>query len=402
MTPSRPPISRPPVSRSGAFTLVEMLVVIGIILLLSAISFPIFKSIQERGAQTTCASNLQQIYLAVRLYKDDEREYPASLAVLLPDSETLPVTGPTAGPTATPGPNPNPNPNPGPPPSPGATPTPGPSTGNNGGGTGYFRKTREELVCPDDDFQTATDPGTGAGQLRSSYGDVTTDITQGGTATSETITDNNLYDKDGKHNPLYYGAGDTRDWGRTSWNYWGYDDWGQSFRSEAEATAYFRKLPPAQAASLLRTPDKQPTGYESPTPLNLGYKALNAYGPFTPGTPYFNPRGFVVDDGSSNPYEEPRAANMIKYSLSNPQAPLTTIITHCVYHRLLTAKNVINPGANQIYDPAAATTDNFDGTGARDIILRLDGSARSYDISKWSSPDFPNKDHGPNWQISDF
>ncbi len=388
MTPSRPPAPRPASSRSGAFTLVEILVVIGIILLLSAISFPVFKSIQERGAQTTCAANMQQIYLAIRLYKDDEREYPASLAVLLPDTEALAnPSGPA--PTAVP-------PAPGGPPTPVATPVPG--TQSNSGGTGYFRKTREELVCPDDDFQGAADPTTGATTLRSSYGDATTNPTVGGaTTTGETLTDNNPYSAGATHNPAFYAESNTRDWGRLSWNFWGYDDWGQGFRTESEALTYFGALPAASSKLLLRNPDKQPTGYETPTASTLGYKAATVYNK----TPYFNPRGFVVDDGTTTTYEEPRAANMFKYSLSNPQAPLGTIITHCAFHRLQTARNVISAGAAQLYDPATKAAGS-DGTGARDIILRLDGTARAYDVSRWNDPAFPRADHGPNWQISDF
>ncbi len=371
-----------------------MLVVIGIILLLSAISFPVFKSIQERGAQTTCASNLQQIYLAVRLYKDDEREYPASLAVLLPDTETLPVTGPTVAPTAGPGPTA----------APGPTTAPGNPTPNNSGGTGYFRKTREELVCRNDDFQT-TDPNA----LRSSYGDVTTDPTQAGTATSEVVANNMPYTSGSTHNPAYYTAGDIRDWGRTSWNFWGYDDWGQGFRTESEALAYATGNP-AQVSPALRdyvaVPPPPSTLKNTKTAPDgrAGYVADMKYS--LTGTPpfYFNPRGFVTDSpATATPapiYEEPRAANMFKYSLSNPQAPLGTIITHCVYHRLQTAKNVITPGPDQIYTPAPVVPPS-DGTGARDIVLRLDGTARSYDVSRWNNPDSTGT-HGPNWQNSDF
>lgn len=384
MTPSRPSSLSPAPSRSGAFTLVEMLVVIGIILLLSAISFPVFKSIQERGAQTTCASNLQQIYLAVRLYKDDEREYPSSLAVLLPDTETLPSPSGTPAPGVTP--------------APGATPPPG--TQSNSGGTGYFRKTREELVCPDDDFQTTAD-ASGATPLRSSYADVTTDNTQAGTVTNEVVANNMPYTGGATHNAAYYGAGDIRDWGRTSWNFWGYDDWGQGFRNESEALAYFKALPPAPASLLLRNDKKMPTVFVlGKTP---GYAAAPAYA----AMPYYNPRGFVTDIDETNgairsaPYEEPREANMFKYSLSNPQAPLGTIITHCVFHRLQTAKNVITPGPDQLYTPTTVVPPS-DGTGARDIILRLDGTARSYDVSRWNDPQFPSPNHGSNWQNSDF
>ena len=384
--------SHTPDSRSGAFTLVEILVVIGIILLLSAILFPALKGIQERGAQTTCASNMQQLYLAIRLYKDDEREFPSSLAALLPDSETLEDTGSDT-----------------------VTKPPG----SNVEGTGYFRKTREELVCPDDDFQTTAPvaatpvppapPSTAVPvtPIRSSYGDTSNDATKANGASSEMVTANNPWDDKGAHNKAYYGASDIRDWGRLTWNYWGYDDWGQAFRTETEALNYATGNP-ALTSPALRDYDPRvvaPANKNTklpPNPAQIGYSADAKY--TTAGKPpfYFNPRGFVTDAGTTTPYEEPRAANMFKYSLSNPQAPLGTIITHCTYHRTLTAKNVIGPGADQLYDTATATANGYDGTGARDIILRLDGTARSYDVSKWNLPPTNQPDHGTNWQVSDF
>ncbi|MFP3904099.1 MAG: type II secretion system protein [Armatimonadota bacterium] len=53
------------------FTLVEMLVVIAIIAVLSAILFPVFNSAREKGRETTCMSNLKQIGTAIELYVQD-------------------------------------------------------------------------------------------------------------------------------------------------------------------------------------------------------------------------------------------------------------------------------------------------------------------------------------------
>ena len=61
--------------------------------------------------------------------------------------------------------------------------------------------------------------------------------------------------------------------------------------------------------------------------------------------------------------------------LSNRFAPTTTIITHCVYHRLPTASGKL-AGPFQI-------TDATKGNQARDVVLRLDGSARVLDVSKF-------------------
>lgn len=58
-------------SRHRAFTLVEMLIVLGIIAVLTAIAFPVFNSVRRRSYQTTCASNLKQLGLAVNLYTQD-------------------------------------------------------------------------------------------------------------------------------------------------------------------------------------------------------------------------------------------------------------------------------------------------------------------------------------------
>jgi len=51
--------------------LIELLVVIAIIAILAAIIFPVFKRVQENGRRTVCASNLQQLYKAFKIYTDE-------------------------------------------------------------------------------------------------------------------------------------------------------------------------------------------------------------------------------------------------------------------------------------------------------------------------------------------
>ncbi len=56
--------------RSG-FTLVELLVVIGIILVLAALIFPVFATVRGSARKTVCLSNLRQLGLSINLYAAD-------------------------------------------------------------------------------------------------------------------------------------------------------------------------------------------------------------------------------------------------------------------------------------------------------------------------------------------
>lgn len=69
--------SRAQGSKSG-FTLVELIVVLAIAAILSAIVFSAFKSIGEGNKKTSCQGNMVQIYQALRLYGQDfNGEFPS-------------------------------------------------------------------------------------------------------------------------------------------------------------------------------------------------------------------------------------------------------------------------------------------------------------------------------------
>jgi len=63
------------VSEQRAFTVTELLVVIGIVALLSAILFPVLARAKAAAQVTTCMSNLRQIGLGTTLYAGDNGDF---------------------------------------------------------------------------------------------------------------------------------------------------------------------------------------------------------------------------------------------------------------------------------------------------------------------------------------
>ncbi len=73
--------------KRGAFTLIEILVVIAIIAVLAAMLFPVVSQARERARMTGCLSNARQLALAVHAYTQDfDEALPPSTNYAIPAS----------------------------------------------------------------------------------------------------------------------------------------------------------------------------------------------------------------------------------------------------------------------------------------------------------------------------
>ncbi len=196
--------------------------------------------------------------------------------------------------------------------------------------TGYLRGGADSLICLDDD--TISD------KPRASYGSlskITPAALPAYPMTQATV------------------SSFTGDWGQYVWNYWGVREDGFAYTTAADAaTATWSKAAP--------------------------------HAPF--GTP---PANAALLADPTRPFNDPRAPNydatlppnVLKYSLANRFAPVSTIITHCVFHRLPTANNVNSPGELYVAATSAEAVEN--AKNVKEIVLRVDGSSKTVDVSTW-------------------
>lgn len=66
-------------ARNQAFTLIELLTVIAIIAVLTAILFPVAGTVREQARATDCMSNLHQLWVSANVYREDEGAFPSAL-----------------------------------------------------------------------------------------------------------------------------------------------------------------------------------------------------------------------------------------------------------------------------------------------------------------------------------
>jgi prepilin-type N-terminal cleavage/methylation domain-containing protein len=65
-------------SSTGGFTLLELLVVMGLVAVLASLLLPVLNKARSKARQASCLNNLKQINLAVRMYAEDFKDKVAA------------------------------------------------------------------------------------------------------------------------------------------------------------------------------------------------------------------------------------------------------------------------------------------------------------------------------------
>lgn len=197
-------------------------------------------------------------------------------------------------------------------------------------------------------YLTCPDDRISSTQPRSSYGDLSTGVSPAGVVPN-----------------------DMTELSRRTWNFWGLRDDGVALNNQAAA----------QAAN---------GGNAQPAPATLNVFLVN------PSQKYVAPDTLPGNPPALADYR----TNVVKNSLSNRFAPSSTIITYCPFHRPYSS-SVSNP--EKLYD----ATEIGRTSGARDLILRVDGTVKSVVVSSWRSAGavdttLPADPNYKMWQLQTF
>lgn len=82
-------VSKTSTGGSNAFTLVELLVVIGLIAVLIAILLPVLSGARRQANELKCQANLRSLGLAMSLYTNTSGYYPGAIAELSPGNNAV-------------------------------------------------------------------------------------------------------------------------------------------------------------------------------------------------------------------------------------------------------------------------------------------------------------------------
>lgn len=351
-------------TRRAGFTLVELLVVIAIIVVLIAISLPVYSRAREKARQTTCMSNMHQIAMAVRMYRMDMGHYP----------------GPYD-----------------------------PALGEGGLNALYpaYLDSRSALICPSDAIETGVQYVAQERRLftaSDAYETVTYEdlLLAASTMYSDIDVEYwvNMWQY-GRANPPEEAPYDPSFFVNhyssynDLYNYYGYVgeanlyslcDFGEQYLTKGDNLAFwymYHRWDPGNELGVWTSPDA--FGYID---ANLGYHlAQQTY--WWAYDPWNLDEGDRLQDSMRRPLWDPGNPDPTSYDympygmpspvfpgLLNRNAPDSTIITRCIHHRRYTIVRtpIKGTGGREMQGPQQETAIEYTES-PKDIALRLDGSA---------------------------